>query len=346
MTKFEDALKTAQDNTRPRAITKDTYRKHWRLFAAWCETEKRECLPPSYETIGAYMRYAIKKGNKAGTLKVAFAAIAWQIKCFAKVPEECRPESLKGFTLKDSPIPEAKEIRDSVISDMEQTEPKRARGITAQELALIFRNDSKQRQYGTRTESREQARTRSKTDRALFLTMFNGLLRGSEAANIRWEDIEEYPDGSGDLHVTKNKISGKRRTRNRYLTAETVEALNALKPKGGEYNPEDYVFSERTKDGKIKKLCVKTIGNRLKQAARHAGIKGWDEYSSHAHRVGGAMHLYTGSGSGGVNQKGATLAEIMDAGDWGSPEVVLGYIRAGNREHSAVKRLMSGRIAA
>ena len=138
MTDFNAALQKAQDNTRPRAITKRTYIKHWRVFAAWCETEKRECLPPSYETIGDYMRYAArdkkdKKGNKAGTLKVAFAAIAWQIKCFAKVPDECRPESLKGFTLANSSIAEAKEIRDSVVSDMPQSEPRRAREVTVTE---------------------------------------------------------------------------------------------------------------------------------------------------------------------------------------------------------------------
>ena len=285
------------------------------------------------------MRYAArdkkdKKGNKAGTLKVAFAAIAWQIKCFAKVPDECRPESLKGFTLANSSIAEAKEIRDSVVSDMKQSEPRRAREVTVQDLALIFRNDSKQRQYGTRTESREHARTRAKTDKALFLVMFNGLLRGSEGGNISWEDIEIYPDGSGDLHVVKNKISGKRRTRTRYLTVECVEALNAIRPK--DYNPEDFVFTERTVDGEIKNLCVKTIGNRLKQAARHSGIRGWQEYSSHSFRVGGAMHLYN---------NGATLAQIMDAGDWTTTETVMGYIRAGNREESVVKRLMSGRIA-
>ena len=282
------------------------------------------------------MRYAVKKGNKSGTLKVAFAAIAWQVKCFTKVPEECRPESLKGFTLVDSPIAEAKEIRDSVVSDMKQSEPRRAREVTVQDLALIFRNDSKQRQYGgIRQESRERARTRAKTDKALFLTMFNGLLRGSEGGNIRWEDIEIYPDGSGDLHVVKNKISGKRRTRTRYLTQETIKSLISIRPK--DYDPEDYVFTERTVDGEIKNLCVKTIGNRLKQAARHSGIRGWDEYSSHSFRVGGAMHLYN---------SGATLAQLMDAGDWSTTETILGYVRAGNREHSVVKQLMSGRIAA
>ena len=335
MTDFNDALQTAQEDTRPREITRNTYRKHWRAFAEWCEKNGHECYPPDYRTVGRYMRFVAKKGNKAGTLKVAFAAIAWQIKCFTKVPDECRPESLKDFTLKKSPIAEALEVRDSVISEMKQTEPRRAREITTQDLSLIFRNDSKQRQYGTRTESREQARTRSKTDRALFLVMFNGLLRGSEAANTCWEDIEIYPDGSGDLHVTKNKISGKRRTRIRYLTVECVEALNAIRP--GECNSEDHVFTERTKDGNIKKMCVKTIGNRLKQAARHSGIRGWEEYSSHSFRVGGAMHLYN---------NGATLAQIMDAGDWTTTETVMGYIRAGNREESVVKRLMSGRIAA
>ena len=342
MTKFETALTEAQNDTRPRAITKDTYRKYWRIFADWCEENGHECYPPSYKTIGAYLRYVDKvEGRKAGTLRSKFAAITWQIKCFSKVPEECRPESLVGFTLKDSPIPEAREILDTVISEMEQEEPKRARGITVEELAQIFRNDTKQRDYGVRQESREHARTRAKTDRALFLTLFNGLLRGSEGANVRWGDIEIYPDGSGDLFVRYSKTSGKRRTRNRYLTPECVEALNAIRPKDG-YDPDDYVFTERKENGNVKPICRRTITKRIKAAAQHAGIRGWQEYSSHSFRVGGAMHLYHGDGNGNK----ATLAEIADCGDWTTTETILGYVRAGNREKSAVKRLMSGRIAA
>ena len=346
MKNFNNALTTVQNNTRQRQSTKYLYRKRWDQFAAWCEAEGSECLPPSTHTIGAYLRDMEARGLKASTVEAMFTAITWQVKCFTKVPDKDRPESLQGFTMKDSPMPDAKEIYDTIVSDMEKEEPKRARGITADELAQIFRNDSKPRMYGNRQEPREHARTRIKKNKALFLTMFNGLLRSQEAVNIRWADIEMYPDGSGDLFIRKSKTSGKRRTRNRYLTAETVEALNALKPKGA-YDPEDFVFTERQKDGKVEPICGRTITNRIRASAKHAGIQGCDEFSSHSFRVGGAMHLYTGGGSGGaegVNQKGATLAEIMDAGDWHSSETVLGYIRAGNREQSAVKRLMSGRI--
>ena len=336
MKNFNDALTKAQNKTKTRESTRGNYRSLWTRFAAWCKTEGYESLPPSAGTIGEYLRHVEAKGHVAGTINTAYAVIAWQVRCFAKVPDECRPESLKGFTMKNSPMVEASEIRDSIIIDMEQPDPRRARGITMQELTQIFREDSKPRVYRDRTEPRERARTRVRTDRALFLTMFNGLLRSQEAVDIRWADIQEYPDGSADLYIRKTKTSAKRRTRNRYLLPETVEALNALKPKEG-YDPEDFVFTARQRDGKIRPLCRRTVSKRIKAACRHAGIRCWDEFSSHSFRVGGAMHLYN---------NGATLAEIMDAGDWHSSETVLGYIRAGDREQSAVKRLMSHRIAA
>ncbi len=201
---------------------------------------------------------------------MAFAAFAWQIKCFTKVPDECRPESLQGFTLVDSLMEDAKDIRDNVISEMEQEEPKRARGITVENLVQIFRKDTKQRDYGTRQETREAARTRVKTNKVLFLIMFYTLLRASEAINLRWEDIKTKTDGSGILHIRKNKISGRRKTRNRPISAECIEALSVIRPKDG-YNPEDYVFSERHENGKLKSICVRTISKRLKNAAKPSG---------------------------------------------------------------------------
>ena len=268
--KFENALETAQNNTRPRKTTKHTYRKIWKGFTEWCEAEGYEHLPPSVETIGEYFRYLEDNGRRAGTIKMAFAAFAWQIKCFTKVPDECRPESLQGFTLVDSLMEDAKDIRDNVISEMEQEEPKRARGITVENLVQIFRKDTKQRDYGTRQETREAARTRVKTNKVLFLIMFYTLLRASEAINLRWEDIKTKTDGSGILHIRKNKISGRRKTRNRPISAECIEALSVIRPKDG-YNPEDYVFSERHENGKLKSICVRTISKRLKNAAKHAG---------------------------------------------------------------------------
>ena len=314
----------------------------------WCETKKAEantkkeaeryeCYPPTVSGIGEYVRCMASEGLKAGTLQGAFTAIVWQVdECLPEIPEEDRPESLKGFTETGSPIPKARKILRKVIGDMEQTEAKRARGITVEELAQIFREDSKQRMYATRTETREEARKRSKKDKALFLVMFYALLRSQEAIDIRWKDIKILSDDWGRLHVPKTKMSSKRRTRIRELPPEVMEALNVLlqpaQSREG-FNIKAYVFTERSGN----QITRQTVSKRIKAAAKHAGIEGWDEFSSHSFRSGCAQHLF--------NNLNVSIEKIAIAGDWTSPEVVMGYVANSSPKHNVMRMYMTQRIA-
>ena len=345
-TNFENALKDAQNDTTPRPDSEDIYRGRWQRFENWCEARKGEAAseteakryeyyPPSVPLIGAYIRSMEAEGLKAGTLQGAFTAIAWQVECFTEVPEEDRPESLKGFTETGSPMPKARKILKKVIGNMNQTPAKRARGITVEELAQIFRNDKKQRDYGSRTETREEARKRMKKDKALFLTMFYALLRSSEAVNLRWSDIKILSDGWGKLHVRKSKTSSKRRTHIRELSLEVIEALNALlqlaQSREG-FDSEDYIFTERSG----KHITRRTVSTRIKAAARHAGIKGWDEFSSHSFRAGCAQHLF--------NNLNVSVEKIAVVGDWASHEVVLSYVANSSKKHNVMRMYMTDPI--
>ena len=138
------------------------------------------------------------------------------------------------------------------------------------------------------------------------------------------------------MHIRKSKTSGKRRTTTRYLTPECIEALDAIRPKNG-YDVEDFVFTERLEDGQVKPISRRTISKRIKQAARHAGIKGWNEFSSHGFRTGMAKHLY---------KQNCSIAQICCAGDWSTTTTVLAYVSDGNAEESVVRQFMPDRIAA
>ena len=334
-TLFEKRLQQTQNNMKQRKITKTMYRSEWERFAVWTEVEGLASLPPDACTVGDYLRYMKEQGLAQSSLNGVVAAIAWQTKCIAKTPEACRPKILHGFAMHDARdlIDEIREVYDSIVGEMEQKEPNRARAITPEDLSAIILNGGRQRQHhvltGIRQESREHARKRAKTDKALFLVMYDGLLRGSEAGAVKWSDITRQPDGSGDLHVRKSKTSAKRRTRNRYLRKETMEALGAIRP--AEYDPEAYVFAWKHPDGSLRPITRKSISIRLKKAAKQAGIEGWERFSSHSFRVGGAQFL---------SSQGASDLQIADAGDWGSTIMVLQYVRAGDREQSAIKRFM------
>ena len=333
-TEFQKSLALVQANSKQREYTKNMYRRQWERFAEWCEAEGHNPLPPKATVMGAYLRSMEATGVKAGSINLAASAFGWQIKCLTKVPMEDRPASLKRFKKEDSPMEDIREIAQNIISEMEQVPPKRARGITIQELAQIFREDSKPRMYGTRQEAREVARVRAKTNKALFLTMYCGLLRSQEAVNIQWRDITTLDDGGGSLHVRKSKTSGKRRTQSRYLTPECMEALDAIRPKGG-YDPEDFVFTERTKNGQVQPISRRTVTKRIKQACRHAKIKGWYEFSSHSMRVGQCQNLYA--------QK-CSIAQIACSGDWSTTGTILAYVSDGNPEQSVVRQCMPDRV--
>ena len=225
--KYEKSLALAMANTKQREITKALYKGQWKRFADWCEAEGHDPLPPKATVMGAYLRHVESTGVKAVSINLIVSAFGWYIKCLAKT--EDRPASLKGFTQADSPLEDIREIAQNIIAEMEQTPAKRARGITVEDLAIIFREDSKQRDYGTRQEAREVARTRAKTNKALFLTMWFGLLRASEAANIQWRDITTFENGDGSLHIRKSKTSAKRRTRDRSLLGKRVGGFLLIK---------------------------------------------------------------------------------------------------------------------
>lgn len=325
---FQNALELAQDSTSQRKTTKKMYLYQWRIFVDWAESKGLCSLPPDLFTIGAYLRHMADLGKGAGTLRSHFAAISWFIEAFLLLPADVRPEEHKNFSYNDSPIPQAKRTLKGIISDMEQTEPHRAKAFTPDDLRRIFANDAKPRTHnmkeGSRTESDEHARKRIRTNKGLFLTMFFALLRSQEACDLQWRDLTVLDDGWGQLHIRKNKISGKRRTKNRQISPECAEALLAIRP--DEYEEKDFIFS--VGDGATP-LCRHSITKRLKAACKHAGFPDWNEYTSHSFRVSGAMWL---------SSQNASAQQIADAGDWANLETVLSYVR-GNGD-SAVRRFM------
>ena len=111
--------------------------------------------------------------------------------------------------------------------------PRPAPGLTATALAAI-RATAGQRQVGKsgRRESAAKAAKRGPVDIALCSVMRDALMRRSEAAALKWGDIETLEDGSGDLTIRVSNSDPEGRGSVQYLGTEAMRDLAAIRPPG------------------------------------------------------------------------------------------------------------------
>ena len=136
-------------------------------------------------------------------------------------------------------------------------------------------------------------------DVALIRTLWDGLLRRSEAAALTWGDIEREEDGSGRLTVRRSKTDQEGEGATLYLSAATMDALAAIRTVDAA--AADSVFS----------MHPDTVGRRVKAMCEAAGLG--EGYSGHSGRIGTAQALV---------RAGAALPEVMPAGRWQGPAMV------------------------
>ena len=134
---------------------------------------------------------------------------------------------------------------------------------------------------------------RAAVDLALLEVMRDGLLRGSEAAALRWGDLEFHADGSGRLHVLRSKADQTAEGAVLYLGPAAVNSLLRIRPNEAVIDPGASVFG----------LSARQISQKIKAATKTAGLDyGFSAYSP---RVGMAQDL---------SAAGAELPELMTAG--------------------------------
>ena len=81
-----------------------------------------------------------------------------------------------------------------------------------------------------RGESARDAERRGRVDVALLSVLRDGLLRRSEAAELRWGDLELQEDGSARLHVRRSKTDPEAEGVVLYIGQEVPQALQAIMP--------------------------------------------------------------------------------------------------------------------
>ena len=143
------------------------------------------------------------------------------------------------------------------------------------------------------------------------------LLRVSEAARLRWGDVEVQQDGSGRIFVRRSKSDQEGAGSSLYLGETAVKDLLAIRPEAAVIDPEALVFG----------LSISQMERRIRAAALAAGLG--DGFSGHSGRVGMAQDL---------SAAGAELPELMTAGRWRSPEMPAVYTRRQAAGRGAVAR--------
>ena len=270
--------------------TKRNYRAQWLRFAHWAMDKGIRALPADPVRVAAYLAERLEThGHRPATLHIASSAIAF----------------IHRASGHEDPC-DAPEVRRTLrsASRMVGAAQRQAEGLTEEALESIrITACLPRRGRGGRMERAETALRRGRADIAIMSLMRDALLRVSEAAAIRWEDIEEEEDGTGRLLIRRSKTDGEGKGAVVFVSAPTMRSLEPIRHGA---SGEDGVFGLRPRQ----------ISMRIKQAARAAGLG--EGFSGHSPRVGMARDLA---------RDGAELPRLMTAGRWRSPRMPAHYTR-------------------
>ena len=291
--------------------TRAQYRSAWRGWAEWSALNGHATLPADPLAIASYLAERVADGAAAATVRTIRAG---HVDTGAADPtgHDGVRRVLQGLT------------RQAAGRGRGQADP-----LTADDVAAILATASLPRRTGRGMESEAAAADRGATDRgatdrALVGLLFQGGLRRSEAAALRWADVQDAADGRGIVvYVRRSKTDQDGTTADvRYLKNGCAAALRQLR---------DRLTVQRSglrPDGTAPVLGGingQSIARRLTAAASAAGIEG--RITGHSGRVGLAVEL---------TRRGAPEQATAKAGGWKSSRMVAHYSAAVAAEQGAV----------
>ena len=171
---------------------------------------------------------------------------------------------------------------------------KQVQALTEDAFALIRKTASNRRPKGGGLETVDAARQRGDKLIALIGMMRDGLLKSSEAAAVKWEDLTQIADGSGRLPIPFSKTG---RTDIVYISPSTMAVLDRIKP--------------TVARGSIFELSAGSVSRRITVAARAAGLG--EGYTGRSCRVGMITDLVATE---------VYLPDLHRDGRWGVPKMI------------------------
>lgn len=280
------------------AATLDAYRRALGKIQAWADAQ-----PLSDGLCAEYLAYLDDKGYAPSTAAQAVAAVKWAAET-AGTPSPARRQTaaaLAGFR------------RRAQGRGRGQSSP-----LTADAAAAIAATARLPRRKGRGMESAATAARRGAVDIALVGLLFHAGMRRAEVAALEWDDVTdaEHTPGALLVRVRRSKTNQTGDTPDvRMVKNGFAAALQSLRGDAAE--------------GRVFGLTPQTINNRVRAAARAAGLQG--SITSHSGRIGLATELVI---------RGASTADVQLAGGWKTGRMVAHYAAGARAELGAVARYL------
>ena len=293
------------------ANTRRAYNQAWRRFVAWTGARSVPALPATPELAAAFLAELAEEGLSVATLRLQKSALA-KVHRSSGHPDPTENEGVRR-------------VMAGIARDNARPQ-RQAKPLTAEALAAVKATAKTPRQHQGRArwgESARDAERRGRVDIALLSVLRDGLLRRSEAAELRWGEMEFKEDGAALLHVRRSKTDPEAEGVVLYIGQEAAQALQSIVPEDAAVvDPAAPVFG----------LSASQIGRRVKAAAKAASLG--DGFTGHSGRVGMAQDLAA---------SGVELPELMTAGRWKSSRMPARYTERQAAGRGAVARYYQGR---
>ena len=298
--RIEAAIRAARSPQTQRA-----YASQWAAWGAWCASRGACPLPAAPFELAAYLAERAQSVSTS-TVRMAKAAIVF----VHKAKGEPSPVT-------DDVIEVMRGLAASKATEHGRVKPKPS---PATILPSSSARAGEPRKLGRGMETAETAAERAQIDRAIAGVLFHAGLRRSEAADLRWGDVEPAASIPGALTIrvrtSKTNRDGEA-TDVRLAKNGAAAALIALRPANA--SSEALVF---------RGLNGQSIGRRFAAAANAAGVEG---VTAHSGRVGLASEL---------TAAGASTTETMLAGGWKTARMVAHYSAGASAERGAVAKYL------
>lgn len=292
--------------------TRRSYETGWSQWQQFACDAGWSVLPARPSELAKWAQHLSDTGARAATVAIRLAAVGWAHR----------------HTLDESGQPYPNPTRDprvaAVLAGLRRQQAtngsarRQANALSVEDLAAVEAAAMAPRTFRGRPETPQQAYSRGCSDIALARMMRDGLLRISEAAAARWDDVVYDSDGSATLRIRRSKSDQEGEGADVWLSPATASALKRLREVQG---------SAAEADGAriVGPVSARTVARRLSAAYAAAGLGAG--YSGHSGRVGMAQDLAS---------SGAGLPAIMKAGRWKSSAMPAHYTSRQAAAHGAV----------
>ena len=302
-------------DTATKSLSESTLRSYetgWRQWQQFARDAGWHELPAHPTQVAMWAQHLSDAGARAATVAIRIAAVGWAHR----------------HTLDESGRPYPSPTKDprvtAVLAGLRRQQTangsarRQANALSVEDLAAVEAAAMVPRVFRGRPETPQQAYSRGSADIALVRMMRDGLLRISEAAAARWDDVVFDSDGSATLRIRRSKSDQEGEGAEVWLSPATAAALKQLRDVQGSAAEEEGARIVGT-------VSARTVARRLAAAYAAAGLG--SGYSGHSGRVGMAQDLAA---------SGAGLPAIMTAGRWKSSAMPAHYTARQAAAHGAV----------